>query len=197
MLTRWRMKVSGNFIAICKGEKSTTLLVLGIEHAKASVKWKIFPVKMFPFRNRGIYTRILIYTRYIIYWHIFYLKSIVQIFFLNQHGLGCWFGCFLSPYILIKPWVSYEYDMNRIQWISTIFHGRFMALSWHFPLKTPKLLKSTISYSSQVHVAFMPLSWRFHGTSNQTELQTLSCYFHGRFMAFSWHFSKTTISKLS
>ena len=71
--------------------------------------------------------------------------------------------------------------MNVIQWISTIFHGRFMALSWHFPLKTPKSLKSTISYSSHIHVAFMPFSWRFHGTFNQTEPQTVSCHFRGTF----------------
>ena len=56
-----------------------------------------------------------------------------------------------------------------------------MADSWRFPLKTPKLLKSTISYSSQIHVAFMPLSWRFHGIFNQTEPQTVSCHFHGTF----------------
>ena len=27
----------------------------------------------------------------------------------------------------------------------------------------------------------MPLSWRFHGTFNQTEPQTVSCHFHGIF----------------
>ena len=27
----------------------------------------------------------------------------------------------------------------------------------------------------------MPLSWRFHGTFNQTEPQTVSCHFHGTF----------------
>ena len=73
------------------------------------------------------------------------------------------------------------------------FRQFFMGDSLRFPLKTPKLSKSTISYSSQIHVRFMPLSWRFHGTfmaALKTLLQTLSCHFHG---TFSEHYGKILI----
>ena len=78
------------------------------------------------------------------------------------------------------PWKWHESDMN-MTWISySGFRQFFMADSWHFPLKTPKLFKSTISFSSQIHVAFMPLSWRFHGSPKNLARNT--------FIPFSWRF---------
>ena len=62
--------------------------------------------------------------------------------------------------------------MNMIQWISTIFHGRFMALSWH-----SKIVEIH-------HIIFISDSCHFHGAFMalyQTEPQTVSCHFHGTF----------------
>ena len=80
------------------------------------------------------------------------------------------------------PWVWYEYDMPMIQWIWTIFHSRFMALSWHFPLKNSKIVEIHhiifISYSCRFHATFMALSWYFQPNRAPNS-----------FMPFSWHFS--------
>ena len=64
-----------------------------------------------------------------------------------------------------------------------------MAL-WHFPLKIPKLLKSTMvmSDSCRFHGRFMALSWqpRKHGSIHfHAIFMTLSWQIHGTFIAFS------------
>ena len=78
------------------------------------------------------------------------------------------------------PWVWYEYDKNMIQWIWTIFHGRFMALSF----KNSKIVQIHhiifISDSCRFHATFMALSWRFHGSPKNLARNT--------FIPFSWRF---------
>ena len=76
-------------------------------------------------------------------------------------------------------WVWYEYDMNMLQWISTIFHGRFIALSFNSKIVEIHYI-IFISDSCQIHATFMALSWHFHGS--------LKNFTPNTFTPFPWHF---------
>ncbi len=110
-------------------------------------------------------------------------------------------------------WVWYEFDMSMLQWILTLFHGRFMVLSWYFPLwpcldlpwkwhesalkvtwgkcpesatNLPDLHETYMSDSSRIHPGFMTFS--FKPRSNL-------CQIHGTFMVVAWQFHGTFTSK--